>query len=69
MLWKSPSPPEARYKKARPARGPIHKSPSPPEARKIQARPITNVFIVTTKIFTKKFRNENLRVGKIAAES
>ena len=34
--------PEARYKKARPARGPIHKSPSPPEARKIQARPITN---------------------------
>ena len=33
--------PEARYKKARPARGPIHKSPSPPEARKTQARNIT----------------------------
>ena len=34
--------PEARYKKARPARGPIHKSPSPPEARKTQARNITS---------------------------
>ena len=33
---------ETRYRKARPARGPIHESPSLPEARKIQARNITN---------------------------
>ena len=33
---------ETRYRKARPARGPIHKSPSLPEAQKIQARNITN---------------------------
>ena len=33
---------KTRYRKARPARGPIHKSPSSPEARKIQARNITN---------------------------
>ena len=32
---------ETRYRKARPARGPIHKSPSPPKARKIQAQNIT----------------------------
>ena len=34
---------ETRYRKARPARGPIHKSPSSPEARKIQARNITTM--------------------------
>ena len=37
---------ETRYRKARPARGPIHKSPSLPEARKIQAQNIANLFIV-----------------------
>ena len=43
--------PEARYKKARPARVQIHKSPSPPEARKTQARNITNIMLYIKKNF------------------
>ena len=49
---------ETRYRKARPARGPIHKSPSSPEARKIQARNITTSLDAT--ISNLKFEIRNL---------
>ena len=50
---------ETRYRKARPARGPIHKSPSSPEARKIQARNITTIH----------YKDKNVHEGLVIHES
>ena len=61
---------ETRYRKARPARGPIHKSPSSPEARKIQARNITtdqkgHFFGIFVEFDIPVFQNSENNISKL----